>query len=154
MSSYRRARLTISKGVLRDNIEAVRRATRGTRLLAVIKADAYGHGLLTAAKVFAPYCYGFAVATIDEAVRLREAGFSLPVLVLGGTPESAAAEAVVYPGGNYVGIRGSPRRAATVAFVLENGRAGMPANPWNRRASAKSRKRVNEIVKEALQDDA
>ena len=122
MSSYRRARLTISKGVLRDNIEAVRRATRGTRLLAVIKADAYGHGLLTAAKVFAPYCYGFAVATIDEAVRLREAGFSLPVLVLGGTPESAAAEAVerhislaVYDRGMLKALQAEAAKRETVA---------------------------------------
>lgn len=104
-----------------------------------------------------------AAGCVIEALQREEAGtFKAPTgemgRILAETPEyahgSAAAEAVVYPGGNYVGIRGSPRRAATVAFVLENGRAGMPANPWNRRASAKSRKRVNEIVKEALQDDA
>ena len=94
MSAYRRARLTVSKSVLRENVQAVKRAMRGSRLIAVIKADAYGHGLLTAASVFAPYSYGFAVATVDEAVALRQAGYALPVLVLGGTPVCAAAEAV------------------------------------------------------------
>lgn len=56
----------------------------------------------------------------------------------------------VYPGGDYVG-RGRPRRAATIAFVLEAGRGeNMPANPWNARAAKKYKRRVNSIIQDTL----
>lgn len=62
--------------------------------------------------------------------------------------------AEVYPRGDYVGIRGRPRRAATIAFVLENGKPGhLEANPWNARASKNARKRINSIVNESLRGD-
>jgi len=94
VSAYRTARLTVSRSALENNARLVKRAMQGRRMIAVIKADAYGHGMLDAAAIFAPLADSFAVATIDEAVALREAGFLKPVLVLGGTPASAAREAV------------------------------------------------------------
>ena len=67
------------------------------------------------------------------------------------TVSSSLAQAVVYPGGDYTGIRGRPRRAATIAFVLESGRPGhLAANPWNARASRKAKRRINSIVEETL----
>lgn len=62
-------------------------------------------------------------------------------------PGSSSAE--VYPDGDYVG-QFKPRRAATIAFVLEHGKGDAPANPWNKRASAKSRPRVSSIIEEQL----
>ncbi len=63
-----------------------------TELFAVIKADAYGHGLLRVARVAAAAgARGFCVAILDEALALRAAGFTQPILVLGVvSPEYAA----------------------------------------------------------------
>ena len=66
---------------IRQHVKAV---MPEAKVLAVVKADAYGHGAVQAAKVLqqagADY---FAVATVSEGVELREAGFTLPILVLG-----------------------------------------------------------------------
>ena len=61
------------------------------RLAAVLKTDAYGHGVVPIAKTVCslPYVWGCCVATADEAVDLREAGIEKPILVLGYTfPDS------------------------------------------------------------------
>ncbi len=52
--------------------------------MAVVKADAYGHGANTIAALLAPHCPMFAVAIIEEALSLREAGISAPIVVLEG----------------------------------------------------------------------
>ena len=66
-------------------------------ILAVLKADAYGHGALTVARTAlnngAAFC---GVASVNEAVRLREGGISGPLLVLGYTPAWLAREALVH----------------------------------------------------------
>lgn len=56
-----------------------------TLMTAVIKADAYGHGAIEISKVLEdlPYLWGFAVATVDEAIELIESGRTKPVLILG-----------------------------------------------------------------------
>ncbi|MCP4519913.1 MAG: alanine racemase, partial [Delftia sp.] len=68
-----------------------------TRLLAVLKADAYGHGAVKVARTVlnngASYC---GVASVNEAVRLRQAGITAPVLVLGYTPAWQAREALLH----------------------------------------------------------
>ncbi len=63
----------------------------GTKMMAVIKTDGYGHGAVALARKLEglDYLFGFAVATADEAVELREAGIEKPILILGFTfPES------------------------------------------------------------------
>lgn len=55
------------------------------RVLAVVKADGYGHGAIDAARVFVSAgAWGLAVSLIEEGVELRQAGIRAPVLVLGG----------------------------------------------------------------------
>jgi alanine racemase len=55
------------------------------RVLAVVKADGYGHGAIDAARVFVEAgAWGLAVSLIEEGVELRQAGIRAPVLVLGG----------------------------------------------------------------------
>ncbi len=55
------------------------------RVLAVVKADAYGHGALDAARTFAAHgAWGLAVSLVEEGVELREGGIHAPVVVLGG----------------------------------------------------------------------
>ena len=53
--------------------------------MAVIKSDGYGHGAVQVAEVLekCDYIWGFAVATLDEAVVLRTEGIKKPILVLG-----------------------------------------------------------------------
>lgn len=81
----------INLNAIRHNIaEARKRIGRGCRIMAVVKADAYGHGAVKVAKTAinsgAEY---LGVATIDEAIELREALINVPILVLSQPPESA-----------------------------------------------------------------
>lgn len=66
------------------------------RVMAVLKADAYGHGAVKVARTAlnngASYC---GVASVNEAIQLREAGITAPVLVLGYTPAWQAREALL-----------------------------------------------------------
>ena len=57
----------------------------GTKILAVIKTDGYGHGAVCIAKELesVEYVYGYAVATVEEGVELRDNGMLKPILVLG-----------------------------------------------------------------------
>ena len=59
----------------------------GGPTLAVIKANAYGHGALRCAQALADVADGFAVACLEEAVQLREGGVSLPIVLLEGVFE-------------------------------------------------------------------
>ncbi len=67
---------------LEHNLQVARRAT-GSRIMAVIKAAAYGHGLLRAAEALRA-ADGFALLDVHEAVTLREAGFRQTILLLEG----------------------------------------------------------------------
>ncbi|MCW3991891.1 MAG: alanine racemase, partial [Candidatus Bathyarchaeota archaeon] len=81
---------------LAHNIREVRRITRPeTIIMAVVKADAYGHGATTAAKTFLENgADRLAVATPREALELRRAGYDVPILVLGYTPAQQSREVV------------------------------------------------------------
>ena len=76
----------IDLDALRYNMESMHKNIKeGTKIAAVIKADAYGHGALTVAKTIEdlPYLWGFAVATADEANLLLKNGCAKPILILG-----------------------------------------------------------------------
>jgi alanine racemase len=74
------ARIDLS--ALENNLQVARQATT-SRLMSVIKADGYGHGLLHAAEALAA-TDGYALLDIQDAVRLREAGFRQTILLLEG----------------------------------------------------------------------
>ncbi len=75
----------IDLGRLVDNLSALRRAAGGLGLLAVVKADAYGHGAVPVARALAEAgVAGFCVATLAEALELRAAGIGGRILVFGG----------------------------------------------------------------------
>jgi alanine racemase len=76
-------RATISAGALTHNLMVARRFAGGTKVWAVLKANAYGHGLERAARAFGG-ADGFAVLDFQEAVRLRDAGVTKPILMLEG----------------------------------------------------------------------
>ena len=82
MSRPIRARLDWS--ALRHNHHVVRRHAGGARVWSVIKADAYGHGLLSAAHALTEATDGFALIELEGAMALRDAGISRPILMLEG----------------------------------------------------------------------
>jgi alanine racemase len=83
----------IDLSALRHNLERVRAAAPGSRTLAVVKANAYGHGLERAARALSA-ADGFAVARMSEGVRLRQAGVAQPIVVLEGFLDQEELEAV------------------------------------------------------------
>jgi alanine racemase len=76
-------RASISATALAHNLTVARRHAAGAKVWAVIKANAYGHGLERAARAFAA-ADGFAVLDFQEAARLRVAGVTKPILMLEG----------------------------------------------------------------------
>ncbi len=68
---------------VRHNLAQVKRYAPGNKIMAVIKANAYGHGITRVAQVL-EQADGLAVARVDEGVRLRNAGFKQPITVLQG----------------------------------------------------------------------
>src|SRR5699024_9670939 len=91
--AVRPARALIDLQALRHNYHLARRLGGG-RALAVVKADAYGHGALACARALAGEADGFAVAAIEEALELREAGIGQPILLLEGFFEAAELELI------------------------------------------------------------
>ena len=79
----RPARALIDLDALRHNYQLARELS-GARALAVIKADAYGHGAVRCAQALHGLADGFAVACIEEALELRAAGVTRPILLLEG----------------------------------------------------------------------
>ncbi|OLS59928.1 alanine racemase [Pseudomonas putida] len=90
----RPARALIDLQALRHNYRFARQLT-GARALAVIKADAYGHGAVRCALALEAEADGFAVACIEEALALREVGIKAPVLLLEGFFEASELELIV-----------------------------------------------------------
>lgn len=79
----RPARAVIDLSALLHNYSLAKSLSRGGAL-AVVKADAYGHGAVRCAQALADVADGFAVACIEEALELRQAGIQLPILLLEG----------------------------------------------------------------------
>lgn len=77
------ATAVINRRALRHNLQRIRQLAPESRLVAVVKANAYGHGLVEAAQTFHDAdCYG--VARLTEALTLRAAGITKPILLLEG----------------------------------------------------------------------
>ncbi|PBJ26648.1 Alanine racemase [Pseudomonas ogarae] len=90
----RPARALIDLQALRHNYQLAREVT-GAKALAVIKADAYGHGAVRCAEALQDTADGFAVACIEEALELRAAGIRGPVLLLEGFFEASELPLIV-----------------------------------------------------------
>jgi alanine racemase len=79
---------TIHLGALRDNLRRVRELAPGAKVMAVVKADGYGHGLERVARALQA-ADAFGVAGIADGQRLRAAGMSQRIVVLSGPDEAA-----------------------------------------------------------------
>lgn len=94
---YFRTQAAINLDSLEYNINRVRKKLPSdVKLLAVIKADAYGHGAVQLAKFLESRCDFFGVACIEEAVELKKADIRTPVLILGHTSTENYDEVVKY----------------------------------------------------------
>jgi alanine racemase len=84
----RRAWVSVDLGALERNHRKLGAIVAPARILAVVKADAYGHGAVEVARTLEPLgVAGFGVATLAEGAELREAGIGSPLLVLSPVPD-------------------------------------------------------------------
>ena len=84
----RPSQFSIDLDALAHNVDALSRLAGSRRKMAVVKANAYGHGALACARVLEHSVDAFAVAITEEAIELREAGIDKPILVLQGPHSS------------------------------------------------------------------
>ena len=99
----------IDLDAIRQNLLAIREKA-GVPVMAVVKADAYGHGAVMVARQVEQLCGFFGVSSMEEALELRNGGIRLSILILGHTPASAFPQAVE------LGIR-------PAIFSMEDGQA-------------------------------
>ena len=96
-NALRPAWVEINLNNLDFNIKNIKAKIGDREMIGVIKADAYGHGSVKVAEVLrANGCKTFAVATLHEAVTLREAGAKEEIIILGLTPDMYASTIVDY----------------------------------------------------------
>ncbi len=86
-------RVTIDLDAISANFDAIRQKV-GVPVMAVIKADAYGHGAIQVARLLQDRAAFFGVSSMLEAMELRQAGLDTPILILGHTPVNAFPTAV------------------------------------------------------------
>ena len=97
MKEYVRCYAKISLDAIEHNIdEVVKKVGKDVGVLAVIKADGYGHGAIPIAKRLADKVQYFAVASIEEAIELRKADVTHPILILGYTSPSQYDDIIKY----------------------------------------------------------
>lgn len=98
MIEYQRVIAEIDLDAIASNIKNIRKITnKNAKIMAIVKADAYGHGAVEVAKVLlynGADCLG--VAILDEAIQLRKNNIHVPILILGYTPEAKMEDVVKY----------------------------------------------------------
>ena len=89
MSSFNRIQAVINLDNIRHNVSAMKSLVdENKKMLAVIKADAYGHGAVEVGRALDDLADYYAVAFLDEGIELRKAGIDKPILILGYTDPS------------------------------------------------------------------
>ena len=83
----RAATAILSTENLIHNLNIIKQKAPGTKVIAMIKANGYGHGLRSTAQRLEKHVYSFGVASIDEAIALRNAGIKIPITLMGGVFE-------------------------------------------------------------------
>ena len=125
VASSRPTTAHIDLGALRHNLAQVRRLAGAREVIAIVKADAYGHGAVPVARALAAEgLTRFGVALVEEGRALREAGIRGEVLVLGGFVEDQADEivelgltATIFHSGHADALNEAARRAGRAAPV-------------------------------------
>lgn len=77
--------LEVNLNQLKNNLENIRKHVAPAKVMAVLKANAYGHGVDGVAPFIAPFADYIGVALVEEAIHIRKMGIAAPILVMGGT---------------------------------------------------------------------
>lgn len=120
----RRSEARIDLDAIRANYEYACRLAPDSRAIAVIKADAYGHGAVQVARALADLTPAFAVGLLEEALELREAGIREPVLLLEGVNSAAGLDTALEH--DLIVMVHNDVQLAT----LENADLGRPLGTW------------------------
>ncbi|MDX1594246.1 MAG: alanine racemase [Gammaproteobacteria bacterium] len=120
----RTATFTVDADALRHNLEVARRAAPGSRTMAVIKGNGYGHGALRVARALESTADRFAVARMEEALALREGGITTPVVLLAGAVEPADVDLAADHAFDLVA------HSAWQVELLERARPARPIRAW------------------------
>ena len=162
MKGERPTTASIDLAALAHNFAEAERLAAGREVIAVVKADAYGHGAAPVARrLVAAGCQRLAVATVGEAAELRAAAVRVPILVLGGIHDAAEADDAVELGlvpviqqGGHVPLlaRAARERGRPLAVELEvdTGMARMGVPPEDVAALAAAFLRDGALVLEGL----
>lgn len=94
MSNYSRVYAEVNLDILRHNVLEIKKEIGNRKILAVVKADAYGHGAITCAKNIDDLVDFYGVATLDEALDLKSNFIEKPILVLGAIFDEKIADAI------------------------------------------------------------
>ena len=92
--NFDNTRVRIDLDAISRNFDAISQKA-GVPVMAVIKADAYGHGAIPIARLLEKKCAFFGVSSMLEAMELRRAGLRTPILILGHTPTQAFPTAIM-----------------------------------------------------------
>lgn len=97
LDKYYRVYASVNLDAVYQNVRNLKENTRqGTDIIAVIKTDGYGHGAIPIARTIDNLVAGYAVATSDEGVILRDNGVTKPIIILGYTHESQYEKIIEY----------------------------------------------------------
>jgi alanine racemase len=84
LDGVRATYMEVNLNRIKQNLEIIRRHVNPAKVMPIIKANAYGHGMVEVAKHLAPFADYFGVAVLEEGILLRELGIQTPILVMGG----------------------------------------------------------------------
>lgn len=94
---YYRVQAEINLDAIYQNVVNAKKLLKpGTKIMAVVKADGYGHGAVETAGAIDGIVDSYGVAILEEGIELRQAGFTKPVLIFGFTPEQQYGSMVDY----------------------------------------------------------
>ena len=114
--------LEISLENLRYNVRSIKSRTFDAKIIAVVKANAYGHGAVKIAQTLRREVYAFAVANEREARELVSAGITEPIFVLGGIISDSQYPVNVIPSvSNKSGIKRATGKCKSVAIAVNTG---------------------------------
>lgn len=94
---YYRVKAIVNLDAIHENVKNAKALTKpDTKMMAIIKADGYGHGAVPLARELEDVADAYGVAILEEGVELRKAGVTKPILILGYTPKPLYQEMIEY----------------------------------------------------------
>ena len=119
-----RAWVEVDLTQLKENLRNLAELTRPAQLCAVVKSEAYGHGMVPVAMALQDEdIWGVAVVTPAEGIKLREAGFQKPILVVGASFPEELEEPLPSLGGTSCSPCAKPCESAALAPAPRPGAA-------------------------------